>query len=524
MADSQEPLGADSEQLLPDDSVTPTSPSEPSDGELADIIRQALSLEEKDGLRREYTSPPIIIHQTTVNRVENSGTIYGNISQHQQKDNSSPSPQAISSSEGLKRFFQNPIDLEALTALIALATLEPLSEPLFYKAAQILSPLISHFREGQDERAIVSSLRTVDELLTPFTISRKNISAIYGAAELQLPCLSFQDETLASQIRKFIWEKYPQLRNLLIEWLFLLKEHVVGTSEAAFAFSIMRGLASFASLDAAYTCRYILPLWEDQNLKTSDLRFLTAFLRPLMEVVSLQPVMDEILCRWCTRSKSFLWQAAYRLYGADGQWAFSEKLSLILRDHLQRDITGTGLSYSAWYHKSRGYLLYPAHTNAFAADLLFHTLADLFDDCSQFKERYHLAVYFLSLFRWDYLTDFGSTPQLVFFRSLRENKRLLPLIQFVWQRRELRSVMSLILQRHFSELAPCGASCDYLKRPFLLLAFTNNHFDYDITQEFLTQCASDPSSKAVAEYLKCYLIDFYNKRKAGLQKKGQLHA
>ena len=127
-----------------------------------------------------------------------------------------------------------------------------------------------------------------------------------------------------------------------------------------------------------------------------------------------------------------------------------------------------------------------------------------------------MAVYFLVLFRWDYLTDFSAAPDLSFLQGFHDKKtrsNLLPIFAFIWRYVELRNTMRQVLASHFAELNANAASAAYLEKPFEFLAFTGNRIDFQNTIKLLKDCAGQKNAQPVAEHLICHLTRALQQRK-----------
>jgi len=522
MAEPEVQLGEEArqerKQPAPEDALPAERSGAEEKGRVKDEIKEILAkmpVKDKEDLQKDYGSIQYINITYQGNHIENSGTVYGDIAQQQGSPSHKKSFQPAVKT--IQDFFRPDARADNLAALLVLASLESVQENLFYEIIQLLSERLKRGTESsEDEKSgTLAYLQTADDLLAPFSIQRKMIPFTYGNAELNFQYLAFSDGQIPDQARRWAWQMYPQLRPVLTGWLLDFQTRTASASDRALAYAAIRGLAVYASLDVEYACHSIIPLLESRCTAQADIKYLATFMRQFMQAGDCQMVGDELLCRWCGKQNPFLWQVPYQLYSREGQWRFCVDVPMVLKEHLRRDCDGLGRPDSQWYGQSRGYFLYPAHRNNASAILLARETAQCFSDCKGLEERYQMAVYFLVLFRWDYLTDFSSAPELIFLRSLHDKETrsaLLPVFQFIWRHTELRDAMRQVLECHFAEINTNGASASYLERPFEFLAFTRNRIDYQNTIKLLSDCAKQKDAQPVAARLVSYLTGILQQR------------
>lgn len=479
----------------------PPSPPHTKEDPIGDILRQAALQEDKEALRGDYgPAVQFIIHG---NYVSNSGTIYGGINQQQAASQNQALAVAEDTRTRVERFFSEE-STYALAALITLASLQIVPESIFHEAVQDLCVRLARAKSGEDQ-GLPDRFLTAEQLLQPFLLQRQTAVLSYGSIQVDLRCLAFQQEDLSTEIRQQIWQNYSQIRPLLIEWLFALRSWTSDAARRTVSYTAMQCLASYAAFDLAYARGKILPFWEQHCTAQSDVKYLVVFLGQFMQWESCRAMADDLLCRWCRR-RGLLWQVAYRLYGQTGDWQFQRLVPEALQREIEADLSASGAT--GWYRQDRGWLLFPAHQNAETAVLLAQQLGRFFSAGKNRLDCRHRAVYFLSLLRWDYLTDFSDQPELVFLRCFHwkpARESLLPLVGFLWKYVDLRRAAQQILTSHMAELGANGASCAYLEKPFAYLAFTGYESDYKNTMRLLDACASTEEAQPAARHLQAYL-------------------
>ena len=510
------------EEELPQEETQPpagdTPPDEPEEGKhgAEDGIEEILAkmpVGDKEELQRDYGTVQYINITYQGNHVENSGTVYGGITQRQRDSGSCP-PDPVKS---VQDFFRPNVQTPALAALLTLATFESVQESHFY---EMISSLSGMLRQGErtaepEETDTLAYLQTADELLAPFSVQRETVPMKYGDTELKFPCLAFRDGQIPDQVRRWAWGMYPQLRPVLTDWLLQFRNNTASAADRTLAYAATRGLAVYATLDAAYACHMIIPRLEHSCTKQADVKYLSVFFRQFMQAEDCQPVGDELLRRWCSKQNKFFWQIPYQLYSVKEEWRFCKDVPDALRERLQQDFDGLRRFDSGWYGQNRGCFLYPAHENRSSAALLGKEISRCFSNCRTPSNQYQMAVYFLVLFRWDYLTDFSSTPELSFFRSFHDKEirnALLPVFAFIWRHIELRDTMRQVLECHFSEINTDTTLAAYLEKPFEFLAFTGNRIDFQNTIKLLKDCAKRENARPAAEYLIRHLTGVLQRR------------
>lgn len=481
---------------------------------LKDILQGMDQIKAGDELKSAY-GPEVHVHYNIYqgNYVNNTGTI-GGVDQSQ---GSAVSGGPAGPEKGVKAcvrfFFQPETRFNALAALITLATFQMVPEAVFHELAQSLCGRLSAqaSTEGKETPAI---FQTAEDLLTPFQIQYVDDLAVQDPHALKLLCLAFRSQDEAMQVREQIWLAYPQLRGTLTQWLLDLRQQTGTAAGRRIGYAAMQGLACYASLDLAYARDTLAPCLERNCTAQADVKYLVVFFKQLMQWEHSRKLADILLCCWCERRGNLLWQIPYRLYGQGKNWKFQDEVPRILWAHLKRDLSQRMASI---LKEDRGYLVRPAHENTQVAELLAEGLAKCFSECRDFGGRYYVAAYFLTLLRWDYLTDFSEEPNMVFLRCLHKKKTrtaLLPIFQLVWQRVELRGIARQILECHMREINMQGAPCAYLEKSFEYLAFTGRSADYNNTFYLLKQCAQREDVRPVAQHLLDFLAQCLKKRRA----------
>jgi len=513
------------EEKLPQENTQPTmrdvSPAETEEvkNSAENGIKEILDkmpVKDKRELQSDYGTIQYYNITYQGNYVDNSGTVYGGIAQQQQQGQGIP---ASNSKETIQDFFRPGTQPAALAALLTLASFESVQESLFHEIISLLSERFIWGKESDanEHSGTLAYLQTADELLAPFSIRREMLPFKYGNSELKLRCLVFEDGRLPDQVRRWAWEMYPQLRPVLTDWLLYFQTKTDSAAERTLAYAATRGLAVYASLDAEYACHNIIPLLERSCTAQADVKYLVTFFRQFMQAEDCQMVGDELLRRWCGRHDRFLWQIPYQLYSGKDERQFCKDVPGALRERLLQDSNGLGNLDPKWYGQSRGYFLYPAHRNRASAALLAMELGRCFSDCKTPDDRYWMAVYFLVLFRWDYLTDFSSEPELSFLRSLRNKEAryaLLPIFQFIFRKIELRHTMCQVLECHFAEINTNSGDISHLEKQFEFLAFTKNRADFQYTIKLLDDCARQKNARPAAVHLKNHLNGILQQRQA----------
>lgn len=480
-------------------------------------ILAKMPVKEKGELQKDYGTIQYINITYQGNHVENSGTVYGGIAQQQKGAVHGTSLSAPV--ETIQDFFRPNARVDRLAALLVLATFESVQENLFYEMILLLSKgLRRGIEPSEDEKSdMLAYLKTADELLSPFPIQREALPFTYGNAEISIQCLVFSDRQIPDQVRRLAWRMYPQLRPVLTSWLLDFQTRTDRAADRALAYAAIKGLAVYALLDIEHACNDMIPRLEKHCTAQADIKYLVTFFEQLMQAEDCRMVGDELLRRWCVRQNRFLWQVPYQLYSVNGQWHFCEDVPNALRKHLKQDCNGLRHFNSEWYRQNRGYLLYPAHRNSSSAALLAKEISRFFSECKTPRERYQMAIYFLVLFRWDYLTDFSSAPELTFLQSFHDKETrnaMLPVFQFIWRHVELRDTMRQVLERHFVEINTNNASVFYLEKPLEHLAFTGNRIDYQNTIKLLKDCTRQKDAQPVAEHLINHLTGILQQRQA----------
>lgn len=391
--------------------------------------------------------------------------------------------------------------------MIALAELGSIPENRFFQVAGRLeqcifsSELASQDKEGERQ----FQFRTIEETLAPFQVRKNLIEIAYESERHTVTCVSFASREIEIQVRNFVWSSYPYFRPILAQWMIELIKNRGNVLDHILMSRAVNALAVNGATDIGYTFRELIPTLEENFATQSGVKYLTAFVEYLMKESTCRGSVEELLLHWCRRRDSYLWQVPYRLYGEEKEWRFQNEVPISLSERLEKDVGGKKLSL---YRSDRGYLLIPAHGDERVATLLIEQVADLFARCKHVQERNQFGIYFLSLFRWDYLTDFSNTPRMIFLHSLGQKElreKILPLFQYAWRKSLLRSAMIEILACHFREINQFNASWEYLKKPFLFLAFTGKKFDYDNTYDALKKCTRMQEATPVAEGLMTFL-------------------
>ena len=129
---------------------------------------------------------------------------------------------------------------------------------------------------------------------------------------------------------------------------------------------------------------------------------------------------------------------------------------------------------------SKGYLLVPARINPAAAHMLAAVLAEIFSKAGTKPEKGEIVIYFLSLFREDYLYTNPQHRKMLFIDlcNQREERHLLEgILVFAWRDIRYRNVMARIFLQHLGDMKKT-ADWEYMQWFFKTLGFTGRERDH----------------------------------------------
>lgn len=425
------------------------------------------------------------------------------------------------------------------SALIMLAVLEYVPADIFNEMTCDLCRCLT----GNEEQNI-SFLWRAKDLLSGVPLTEDNQNP-YLYAETAIVWVGFQDATLADWVRALIWKGQRQLRKVVLKWLFGLRERTDTFPECLTADMSMLSLTRLCSLDLAYAKETVFPMLEQAFTRQRDIKYLVAFFQSFMRMdEACQKVANQILRRWS--GYDLLWQVPYRLYGQahiSGEWSFQEKIPDALYEKMEADIDkGKRGDIAAWFQQNRGHYLLPIHRKREEAltlqktdleeamelnghseearernehsrtlsSLLVQQTGRLFAAGRSRSDRECAALFFLSLFRWDYLTDYSSKPQLVFLRCLQRKtlrEQLLPMFQSVCRPPFLYATAQ-ILSSHMTEIQEHEDAYRNLEKSMLILGKA----DYSSVMSLLRACEQNTDAAPVAARLRKALRQSREKR------------
>ena len=477
---------------------------------------------QQDEQERAINNFNIVNHGVIIGR-DNMGDIVNSV-------NASVSPDSSPEEKSVKGTLEDILrsqDSVTRSALMMLAVLKYVPSDIFNEMTCDLCRRLTG-----DEELNVSFLWRAQDLLSgvPLTEGTQNP---YLYAETATVWVGFQDAALADWTLALIWKEQRQLRKITLKWLFSLREREETFAERLTADMSMLSLTRLCSLDVAYAKEAVFPMLEQTFTNQRDIPYLVDFFQSFMRMdEACQKTANRILRRWSR--DDLLWQVPYRLYGQarmSGEWDFQERTPSALYEKLESDIdAGKRGDVVEWFQRNRGHYLLPIHrtreealtlrelrlneaaekindeaternehSRALAA-LLIQQTGQVFASNRGHTNRRWATLFFLSLLRWDYLTDYSSKPQLVFLRCLQRKtlrEQLLPMFQAIC-RPPFLDATAQILSSHMTEIQGHDDAYRNLEKSMLTLGKA----DYSGASALLRACGRDEDAAPVAARLR----------------------
>ncbi len=423
-----------------------------SDSSKETNIHNAIKIEKetiKQGLQKEIDDETlqgfhmenciIIVGGSYDNTVINSGEINGGVTQqhhstHQEK--ASGIKRKLIKETDLAEFIKDYAGTTIFYALISLTALEIIPENKLY---YIVNLLFNRFTKDTDMEGTASDVWK-EKMILPFedlldTIGARRVEAVQksNAGDIPISCMAFENAEEIQWLCRALWNNYPQYREVIVNWLFDLKDDPL--IKGLISFQIAGGMSRFAKVDFNYANDYIIGRLASKK-QYDDLKYLVIILNDLKEQYSKN--IDCLLCYWLNND-TVLWQVGYRMYAKGQDFDYLTLVERKIKGIIEADMKPEIMKYpdlAGWFSASRNDIVIPAHFQTKLAELMIRTLSLAFSKCKSFDEQKIAALYFLILFREDFLCAHRPYHELIFIRAFNHEtkKDISALVLFIWAR------------------------------------------------------------------------------------------
>lgn len=308
-----------------------------------------------------------------VNMIVNLGSIHGDIAQHHVRGS----------------------DEEAGSVC-----LETVPEHLLSSLCQQLERWISRLSGGGGKTEKTDTgYASLKEILALIKAEKIDAQLRREGTAVPIRCVVFTDPSYPEWIRREIWADYFELREAVTGWLMELKDD---PAVNVIYYQVVKGISELAVLDCVYAVeKFIDPV--DKPWRADRIGYIVKVLGTLRKSTQHKEYVEHLLCTWL-KSREPYWRIAYQMYDPSvcTQW-YEKLLHDKLSEEIRHDVDALREEENEQHRISKGYLLVPARINLAAAHMLAAVLEEIFSKAGTKPEKGEIVIYFLSLFREDYL-------------------------------------------------------------------------------------------------------------------------
>ena len=413
-----------------------------------------------------------------VNMIVNLGSIQGDIFQHHNKSMvMKRGTLQLEKEKNFGEFYKTYRNSSVFSAMIAVAALEIIPENLFTVICRLLNSSITEI-SGQQELTNTNEEKyeSVNEILSIIKAEKQSATLRQNGGEIPIQCIVFSDPSYAEWIRRKIWSDYLQMREAVAAWIFNLKDNPEVNS--ILYYQIVNGISAFAKLDYLYALeKFINPV--EKPWKAGNIGYVVKVFKSLLSKKDYEIQVELLMCSWM-KEKSQRWRIAYQLYDPRVCDEWKKRLRNKLISEMKEDIAELHDDFVEWYRRSRRYMIAPVHINPPSVEMLIEALAVVFAEAKRYRDKENVMVYFLILFREDYLFTGYRYKKMALINSCNYkeiSKQLRNLLHFGWQTKKFRDSIFQIIDFHLDDQRNDN-EWEYMQRFLKLIAFTNEPVDF----------------------------------------------
>ena len=466
--------------------------------DILDMITEPITEAEK----AEHLKISVDNGGSPVNMIVNLGSIHGDIAQHHVRGSDEEAGSVcLERVKDLGDFIQIHKNTHTVPVMIVIAVLETVPEHLLSSLCQQLERGISRLSGGGGKTEKTDTgYASLKEILALIKAEKIDAQLRREGTAVPIRCVVFTDPSYPEWIRREIWADYFELREAVTGWLMELKDD---PAVNVIYYQVVKGISELAVLDCVYAVeKFIDPV--DKPWRADRIGYIVKVLGTLRKSTQHKEYVEHLLCTWL-KSREPYWRIAYQMYDPSvcTQW-YEKLLHDKLSEEIRHDVDALREEENEQHRISKGYLLVPARINLAAAHMLAAVLEEIFSKAGTKPEKGEIVIYFLSLFREDYLYTNPQHRKMLFIDlcNQREERHLLEgILVFAWRDIRYRNVMARIFLQHLGDMKKT-ADWEYMQWFFKTLGFTGRERDHYNMRYMLERSKAELAGEA---------LDWFNK-------------
>jgi hypothetical protein len=416
---------------------------------------------------------------------------------------------------GFTSFVNEYADTYFFYMLVAVASLEIVPDTYVYNILHKLNTIlpkkrkdISEDTEGNYHDAYTAHYDILYTIGAQIYVSKTNTEA----GLLETAYIKFEDDQMASRIRKKLWTNYPALRELIIDWLLSIQQEY----KNIILFRATAALAYYSELNFEFSKSNIIrKLKEDLDYK--KIISLANIFELAIKNLQYKENALKMISHWITLENSGLWQVGLRLYalGIIGEEYEHKIVSLLVRILDTRDLEGTTTSFLFLeFRNSLEYIIAFAHKSQALVALIVEAVSILYINSINELTKRKVALIFGLLLREDYLMVSKSSTELKLLSILNNpiyRLKLKGLVVFCWQEKSSRDRLENVLELYFTEAARNGYDWEPLQSFLKIVGFTGRKQDFENLIDFLGKISRNSvEDEKKSRIIQKWLLDLKN--------------
>lgn len=435
--------------------------------------------------------------------IENSN-IQGRLESLVSDNNSSDEVIYLNDEKCFEKYVDKFKNSKVLLALIATASLEKIEETNFdFVCNELKEHLDMVVKPSEEDKLSDSPFESRMHLLNEAFLTRTVMKRNTHAGIINTNCICFCNKELALKIRNWLWNMYPQFRNVIVDWLIKLSN----IDKWFLCAMAQNGIAEYSSIDFEYSLDSIFPkLYRNPN--QSQIATLSFVIERLYEKGINEENVEKMLFDWFGYENSDLWMVGFRLCAKGYAQKCKEKMSEILYKHI----------FVPYLRKDKCflYIMGFAHRSEYISKELIDVLCKSFEQKKLKTQKDEVAKIFLWLMLYDLFTTDKTYTQLVFIEcadTLEIRRKMRPIIHHILSNFQLRGELFEILNAFL--IGYCINSGDWsrIEKFVRELAFTGKKEDFDRTINWLQKSKKNKQLLEFSEYMTMYLYGILSEQK-----------
>lgn len=408
---------------------------------------------------------------------------------------------SLDNQNDFEEFVEKHKNTKVLTALIAIASLEIIEEENFEIVCNQLKNRINTIQPKEDWQ-LDSPFESRASLLKNAFLKIIKVKKNTHFGIIETNCICFTNPSMGKKIRAWLWDMYPQFRDMIIDWLISL----IPSNGMFLKATIQEGIAEYSSIDFIYSVKNIFPKLSDP-LDDFNISTLSASFEKIYENKDEIEIVENLLYEWICRENSDLWMVSFRVFSKGYAKKCETKINNVLRCY--------ALGQKEPKDKYLFYIMGFAHRSDKIACGIIDVLCSEFIQQKLKANKDQIAYSFLWLLLFD-MISINEQDNLVFIQKANDSilrKKMRPIIHHILSYYQMRKSLFEILESFLINHCDNRSDWTNIEKFIRELAFTGNKEDFDRIIAWLNKNQSNRQLCSFSEYMGCYLNNLLTAQK-----------